>query len=334
MDANRAAIAANHAYRAGDLEQARQLIDQAATLDPSRAGLWQQHREQIAARRLILDARAAHAAGDQQRADKLLGDARELDPRMPAIWDGDLHTSLPARLASRSSVREAPASGPRLPPTANRLATRADAAAPQPGISAQADQDSPRPSSSARSHPQQPESSPAADSGSSSAPSSGSAPARPRLHPGIATHDADTSAPTTTSDLARWPTSDPCITGQNLRSKEQIRPEPGTGQPPYGKQRQPGTAAGTEPVGDRNPQRSAAPNADWRDQVLRQARQPGQPGPKWPHSPALHHTPELGARMPDLSQAGDLASTSCPRSDRPDFEHRTRAGRRRISRPG
>ena len=90
MDANRAAVAANQAYRAGDLDQARQLIDQAAALDPSRAGLWQQHREQIAARRLILDARAAHAAGDQQRADKLLGDARQLDPRMPAIWDGDL----------------------------------------------------------------------------------------------------------------------------------------------------------------------------------------------------------------------------------------------------
>ena len=96
MDANRAAVAANQAYRAGDLDQARQLIDQAAALDPSRAGLWQQHREQIAARRLILDARAAHAAGDQQRADKLLGDARQLDPRMPAIWDGGT-PSCPAR---------------------------------------------------------------------------------------------------------------------------------------------------------------------------------------------------------------------------------------------
>ena len=101
MDANRAAVAANQAYRAGDLDQARQLIDQAAALDPSRAGLWQQHREQIAARRLILDARAAHAAGDQQRADKLLGDARQLDPRMPAIWDGDLDARAAVRPASR-----------------------------------------------------------------------------------------------------------------------------------------------------------------------------------------------------------------------------------------
>ena len=54
MQANRAAVAANQAYRAGDLDAARQLTDQAAALDPSRADLWQQHREQITARRLIL----------------------------------------------------------------------------------------------------------------------------------------------------------------------------------------------------------------------------------------------------------------------------------------
>ena len=44
VQANRAAVAANEAYRAGDLDQARQLTDQAAALDPSRAELWQQHR--------------------------------------------------------------------------------------------------------------------------------------------------------------------------------------------------------------------------------------------------------------------------------------------------
>ena len=44
--ANRAAVAANEAYRAGDLDQAGQLVDQAAALDPSRApSLWQQHSE-------------------------------------------------------------------------------------------------------------------------------------------------------------------------------------------------------------------------------------------------------------------------------------------------
>ena len=47
VQANRAAVAANEAYRAGNLDQARQLTDQAAALDPSRAELWQQHRQQI-----------------------------------------------------------------------------------------------------------------------------------------------------------------------------------------------------------------------------------------------------------------------------------------------
>ena len=99
MQANRAAVAANHAYRAGDLDAARQLTDQAAALDPSRADLWQQHREQIAARSLILDAQAAHVDGDHQRVQDLLGQARQLDPRMPAIWDGDLPGLPPARTA-------------------------------------------------------------------------------------------------------------------------------------------------------------------------------------------------------------------------------------------
>jgi hypothetical protein len=47
--ANRTAVAANEAYRAGDLNQAGRLADQAAALDRSGAELWQQHRDQIAA---------------------------------------------------------------------------------------------------------------------------------------------------------------------------------------------------------------------------------------------------------------------------------------------
>ena len=76
MRANRAAVAANQAYRAGDLDAARQLTEQAAALDPGRAGLWRQHQEQITARRLILDAQAAHADGDHQRVQELFGQAR------------------------------------------------------------------------------------------------------------------------------------------------------------------------------------------------------------------------------------------------------------------
>jgi N12 class adenine-specific DNA methylase len=270
MDANRAAVAANQAYRTGNLDQARQLIDQATALDPSRAGLWQQHREQIAARRLILDARAARAAGDQQRADELLGDARQIDPRMPAIWDGDLNAQFSAGQ----------------PP----------AVAPQRGVPARDGRDSPRPSwpsSPARGQVQRPESTPEADSGSSPAPSD-VAPAEPRFHPGTAAHDRDTSTPTAVSDAARWPAPDPRVAGQNLRPSEQARPGPGTGQPPDRTQRQPGTAAGTGPARIGSPQRPTAPGADWRDQFLRQARQPGDPGPSWPHSPALRHAPEPG----------------------------------------
>ena len=97
MQANRAAVAANEAYKAGDLDRAGDLTEQAAALDPSRAGLWQQHRNDIAARRLILSARAAHAADDHERAGKLLQDARQLDPRLQTLWDG----GLPAQQAAQ-----------------------------------------------------------------------------------------------------------------------------------------------------------------------------------------------------------------------------------------
>jgi N12 class adenine-specific DNA methylase/SAM-dependent methyltransferase len=292
LDANRVAVAANQAYRADDLDQARQLIDQAGVLDPSRTRLWRQHQEQIAARRLILDAWAAHAVGDHQKADKLLGYARQLNPRMPAIWDGDLNVSLPA---SRVPGHETLASDPYQPSTANGLAARVGAAAPQSGTSAQADHDVPWPSSLARSYPQQPESTPAADSGPSGPPPSGVAPTGPPSRRQIVTHDPDISVPAASSGPACWPAPGPHAAGQNLWPEEQALPEPGTGYPPGGKQREPGTVPGTEPVSCRDPQRPAAPDADWRDQILRQARQPKHPSPSWPYSPALRHMPELDA---------------------------------------
>ena len=298
MDADRAAVAANEAYRGGDLDQARQLIDQAAALDPSRARLWQQHREQVAARRLILDARAAHAAGDQQRADNLLGDARQLDPRMPAVWDGDLDASvlcpasLPRHRARSPGIRSAPA--PHSEPSWRPEPTR-------PRRSRESRRRPTRTHRDHRGHRHQLAVIPirsqlrwlTADR-HRRRPQARRQPDRDSRS-GTAAHDAGTSTKTAASDPARWPAPDPLATGQNLRPEEQTWPEPGTGQPPNGKQRQPGTAAGTEPVMSRNPQRPAAPDADWRDQILHQARQPGQPGPSWPHSPALHHTPELGA---------------------------------------
>jgi superfamily II DNA or RNA helicase len=112
MQANRAAVAANQAYRAGDLDQARQLTDLAAALDPSREQLWQRHRQQIAARQLIITARAARAEGDRKRAGKLLADARQLDPRMPALWDGDLPATPAVPPASRTRGRDMAVHGP------------------------------------------------------------------------------------------------------------------------------------------------------------------------------------------------------------------------------
>ena len=116
-------------------------------------------------------------------------------------------------------------------------------------------------------------------------------------------YDADTTIQAVEGP-ARWPDLEPHATGQDLRSKEHAWPQPASGQPLSGRQRQPGTAAGTEPVRNRNPQRLAGPDADWRDQILHQARQPGHPAPSWPHSPALHHTPEPGGpdSGPELGQ--------------------------------
>ncbi len=94
--ANRAAIAASAGYRAGDLERARQLTDQAAALDPTRAEVWQRHRAEIDAKRILHEAVAARAEGDRARARELIEDAARLNPRMTSLWDQDL-PGLPGR---------------------------------------------------------------------------------------------------------------------------------------------------------------------------------------------------------------------------------------------
>ena len=128
VQANRAAVAANEAYKAGDLDRAEELTEQAAALDPSRAGLWQQHRNDIAARRLITAARAAHADGDHERAGQLLQDARQLDPRLRTLWDG----GLPAQPATQPG-RPGPGPGSTAPETHGTGGTGRPAATAQPG---------------------------------------------------------------------------------------------------------------------------------------------------------------------------------------------------------
>jgi len=104
--ANRAAIAANAAYRAGDLQRARQLTDQATALDPTRAEVWQRHRAEIDAKRILHEAVAARGEGDQARARELIEDAR-LNPRMTSLWDQDL-PELPGRREPAARDQAAP----------------------------------------------------------------------------------------------------------------------------------------------------------------------------------------------------------------------------------
>jgi hypothetical protein len=291
MRANRAAVAANQAYKAGDLDQARQFTDQAAALDPSRAGLWQQHRQQIAARRLILDARAAHAEGDHQRAQQILGQARQLDLRMPAIWDGDLPALPPARPAQRN--RDVAPQGP----GGTRTAVRAvQAPGPQrrpPGTTASAGRGTPQPSWP--SPPARRDQGPAATASpqTGATPPAGQRPAAatPREARSRAAHaatgDPDASTDLPGNDPASWPSPD-------LRSE----PETAARARQAGHEASTGQAVETEASGKRDPgAREAAPSPDWRDDIISAAREAWQPGPSWPDNPALRQPP--GAGTPD-----------------------------------
>jgi tetratricopeptide (TPR) repeat protein len=84
--ATRAAVAADEAYRTGQFDRAWQLIGQAAELDPGRAGLWDRHRREIAAKQLFTRAQAARTEGDHAQAEQLLAECRGLDPRLEAGW--------------------------------------------------------------------------------------------------------------------------------------------------------------------------------------------------------------------------------------------------------
>lgn len=279
MQANRAAVAANEAYKAGDLDRARELTEQAAALDPSRSGLWQQHRNDIAARQLSLSARAAHTEGDHERAGKLLLDARQLDPRLRTLWDGSLSVQPAARITRQASRQDAAPRGPGGTARANRSAAspargqqRQPASTAQPGQrtlpSAWASAPPRRePGHHAPTAPQ-----PAAVPSSSQPAAAKAAPREPRAP---ASADAQDPDPVASEDPARWPSPNPRGHAQAARQAT------GTNQ----------HAAAER--GGRNP---AAPDpaltADWRDQILRDARQPWQPGPSWPHHPALSRAPQ------------------------------------------
>jgi hypothetical protein len=282
--ASRAAVAANEAYKAGDLDRARELVDQAAALDASRAGLWQQHRDDIAARQLILSARAAHTEADHQRAAQLLQQARELDPRMRTLWDGSLPSRPPARAA-----RQAPAPGPAGQPPADTASTTRTAAQParaqprQGAATAHPGEQAPQqawPSAPARRQPDR-----AAPGTPDQArlqaqrPATAAAQRQPRAGPPVSGQAPDPFAAAGGSP-ARWPARAPHRQPQT--PAPQAGPETRT---------TPLAAAGGS-SGPAAAAAQAAPSADWRDGIIAAARQPWQqPGPSWPHHPALHRTP-------------------------------------------
>jgi len=285
---NQAAVAANEAYRAGDLDRARQLVDQAAAADPSRAGLWQQHRDQIAARRLILDAQAAHAAADHQRAQSLLNDARQLDPRMPAIWDGDLPAEPPNRPAHRDRDVPAPERGS----TANtiRAVQSADPQQRTLAVTAAGDRETQQPSwpsSPTRGEPGRP--APASSQAHEPKPPAQRFAAATSREPRAgtdATTDpaAGTGAPAT--NPPPWPAPNLRVTQKDVSPAREADHMAGTATEAEATNRNPGAPG-------------AAPSADWRDDIITAAREPGQSGPRWPDNPALHrspdaHSPELG----------------------------------------
>ena len=282
VQANRAAVAANEAYKAGDLDRAGELTEQAAALDPSRAGLWQQHRNDIAARRLITAARAAHADGDHERAGKLLQDARQLDPRLRTLWDG----SLPAQPAAQLT-RQAPGSGTTAPET---TAPAVPAARRPPRSQARGHRSGhgrPRRSGESQTAPSPRRGGPPGRSQQRSVLLADAGPREPRTAAPASAQDPDADAG---DDAARWPSPGP-------RSQAQATARP------------PAADRGTRTVpqapaeGDRHPSPAGAgagASADWRDEILSEARQPWQPGPSWPHHPAIHRTPESAAPEPGI----------------------------------
>jgi hypothetical protein len=286
-------VAANQAYRAGDLDQARHLTEQAAALDPSRAGLWQQHRQEIAAQRLILSARAAHAEANHQRADRILADARQLDPRMRAIWDGALSTPPPARPPRQTHDHDTAAPGPHDTADTNRSTTQAaNPQHAQPAATTQGDRRIPRqawPSAPPRSEPGRP--TPAAQQAGGTQPSAqrstaAAAAREPRAHPGATAGDLEASTGPPDSDPARWPSPNP-----------RSRPEATPPAQQAGHKAETGTGAATEKEtrGNRGPGAPVEPTADWRDEMISTAREPWQPGPIQPYDPAVLRPPDAGS---------------------------------------
>jgi hypothetical protein len=296
-------VAANQAYRTGNLDSARQLTDQAAALDPSRAELWQQHREQIAARSLILDAQAAYADGGHQRTQDLLGQARQIDPRMPAIWDGDL-PGMPARMAHPSREHET-APGPDNPADSSRTVVQGTSTRQQVrAAAAPASQKPPWPSwpgSPARGQPgiPNPGSAEQTSAQTSSQCDPAAVPRQPGPQAGIVAGDTQPDAePADDDPSTRWPAPNPRVTRETSppgRQGAQVVAASRATRPPE----RADIAAHAE-AGDTTNAGGPADPPDWRDQLLADARRSWQPAAGQPRDPSASVPPERQASRPGI----------------------------------
>ena len=111
-----------------------------------------------------------------------------------------------------------------------------------------------------------------------------------REHIGGPPSDPDAPAdPADSGPAARWPAPNPPAE-HTSPAGQQARHEATARQAPWRAAAFRRRGEGRTRHGE--PERPAAAAADWRDQVLSQARQPWQPGPAWPHHPAIHRPPQ------------------------------------------
>jgi hypothetical protein len=124
------------------------------------------------------------------------------------------------------------------------------------------------------------------------------APREPRAHSAsTADHTQASAEPAGSPPQARWPAPQPGTARQASPPGRPARGEAIASQRPAGTQQPPAVAAPAGPGGGQDPHRPAPP-ADWRDQILSQARERWQPGPSWPHLPELMAPLTTNARIP------------------------------------
>jgi hypothetical protein len=300
--ADTAAEAAIRAYRAGDLDEARRKAEEAAASDPFRASLWQQYRDQIAARRAVLASRQAYhdTGGDWRHAERLLEETRQIDAgvRGRAIWNQDLPA--PSAVVREHAGTRAGSARPADDQHRNPQQEREPGWSSLPLIERQggvpAIDPGRWPAPNPRSTPQPGSAGPHTGQTAQPVPP----PARERAvtppQPRQASpKDPDTGRESrTTGDAAAGGPGGPRGTPQ-VDPSSWPAPNPRTAAEPASPERIPRqqTASGAsgEPVAGAYPGHEA-PGDDWRDMITNAARDRWQPRPIQPYNPAVFREPQ------------------------------------------